>query len=396
VASAVLALNAGSSSLKFALFTTGAASDLVPSAAGKIEGIGTAPHLVVRDATGVVVEEQRWPSGAHDSHEAFLDRVLGRIASLVGDDLLIGVGHRVVHGGSRFTAPERVTAAVLGDLDRLCTLAPLHQQHSLNTIRAAQRACPGVPHVACFDTSFHATMPAVATLLALPAECAADGVRRYGFHGLSYAFVAQRLAAIDPNVAAGRVIAAHLGNGASLCAMRNGRSVETTMGFTALDGLMMGTRCGALDPGVILFLLQARGMSATAIQHLLYERSGLLGVSGLSSDVRELCASDDPRARLAIELFVYGMVKQVGALVAVLGGIDGLVFTAGIGENSAAVRALVCDRLSWLGVELDATANAAGSALISTPESRVVVRIVKTDEERMIAAACLALVGSRP
>ena len=392
MASAILSLNAGSSSLKFALFMVGAMRDLERRAAGKIEGIGTAPHLIVRDAVGKVVEEHRWADDHDGSHETYLDPLFERIEALVGSDRLIGVGHRVVHGGSRFAAPIRVTDAVLDDLDQLCMLAPLHQSHSLNAIRAAQRARPGVPHVACFDTSFHAAMPAIATRFALPRSLADEGVRRYGFHGLSYEFIAQQLASIDPDVAAGRVIAAHLGNGASLCAMKDGHSVDTTMGFTALDGLMMGTRCGAIDPGVVLFLLQAKAMSAAAIQHLLYDRSGLLGVSGLSSDMRELSASADPRAREAIDLFVYCMIRKVGALVAVLGGLDGLVFTAGIGENSARVRALVCDRLTWVGVELDGAANAAGAALISAPGSRVVVRVISTDEERMIAVGTLAVV----
>ena len=341
MASAILCLNAGSSSLKFALFIIDVAGDLQRRTAGKIERIGTVPHLIVRDAVGEVVEEQRWPDDHGFSHETYLDPLFERIDALVG---------------------------------------------------AAQRARPGVPHVACFDTSFHAAMPAIATRFALPRSFADEGVRRYGFHGLSYEFIAQQLASIDPDVAAGRVIAAHLGNGASLCAMKGGHSVDTTMGFTALDGLMMGTRCGAIDPGVVLFLLQAKTMSAAAIQHLLYDRSGLLGVSGLSSDMRELSASAHPRAREAIDLFVYRMVKEVGALVAVLGGLDGLVFTAGIGENSARVRALVCDRLTWAGVELDDAANAAGAALISAPDSRVVVRVIPTDEERMIAVGILAVV----
>ena len=297
MASAILCLNAGSSSLKFALFIIDVAGDLQRRTAGKIERIGTVPHLIVRDAVGEVVEEQRWPDDHGFSHETYLDPLFERIDALVGSDRLIGVGHRVVHGGSRFAAPIRVTDAVLDDLYRLCMLAPLHQSHSLNAIRAAQRARPGVPHVACFDTSFHAAMPAIATRFALPRSFADEGVRRYGFHGLSYEFIAQQLASIDPDVAAGRVIAAHLGNGASLCAMKGGHSVDTTMGFTALDGLMMGTRCGAIDPGVVLFLLQAKTMSAAAIQHLLYDRSGLLGVSGLSSDMRELSASAHPRAR---------------------------------------------------------------------------------------------------
>ena len=346
----ILTLNAGSSSLKFALFMIGAALDLQPRAvrdlqprvAGKIEGIGTSPHLVMYDGTGGVIAEHRWPDDHDGSHAAFLDQIFDRIGALLGGDRLIGVGHRVVHGGSRFVVPIRVTDAVLDGLDALCALAPLHQSHSLGAVRAAQRAWPDVPHIACFDTGFHAAMPAVATRFALPAALTAEGVRRYGFHGLSYDYIAGRLATLDPDVAAGRVIVAHLGNGASLCALRGGRSIDTTMGFTALDGLMMGTRCGAIDPGVVFYLMQTKGMTAAAIQRLLYQESGLLGVSGISSDMRELVTSVNPRAREAVDLFVYRIVKEVGALVAVLGGLDGLVFTAGIGENSAKVRGARC------------------------------------------------------
>ncbi|HEY0026824.1 MAG TPA: acetate/propionate family kinase [Allosphingosinicella sp.] len=389
---AVLSINAGSSSIKFALFGLGADDTLEPISAGKIEGIGSAPHFIGRDAAGKVLVERRWEDAAL-GHEAFLDDLLGWIETAAGACRLVGIGHRVVHGGVEFAAPALLTERVLDRLATLVPLAPLHQPHNLAAIRAAQAARPSVPQVACFDTAFHRTQPAVATRFALPLAYFDEGIRRYGFHGLSYEYVARTLAKADPQMAAGRVIAAHLGNGASLCAMAGGRSIDTTMGFTALDGLMMGTRCGAIDPGVILYLQQQGGMSPEEVQHLLYEQSGLLGVSGLSGDMRELQASALPAPRDAVELFVYRVARETGALAGSLGGLDGLVFTAGIGENSPAVRALICKRLAWLGVELDGEANAAGAPTISTAASRVTVRVIPTDEERMIAMHTLKLVG---
>ncbi len=293
-----------------------------------------------------------------------------------------------MHGGDRFSDPVRLDGNVMAALDALVPLAPLHQPHNLAAVRAVAQARPKLLQVGCFDTAFHRTMPPIATRLALP--CAL-GLRRYGFHGLSYEFIAGRLRALAPGLAAGRVVVAHLGNGASLCAMRDGRSIETTMGFTALDGLVMGTRPGSLDPGVILYLLQSRGMDAAAVEDLLYHRCGLLGVSGISSDMRDLAASTEPAAREAIELFTYRIAGETAALASALGGIDGFVFTAGIGEHDAAIRAAVCERLAWLGVALDPAANAAGQGRISAGSSRVAVWVVPTDEEAVIARHTQAL-----
>jgi acetate kinase len=388
---ALLSINAGSSSIKFALFGLGADDALEPITAGKIEGIGSSPHFIARDAAGKVLVERRWDDPAI-THEAFLDELLNWIDTAVDTWRLVGIGHRVVHGGIEFAAPALVTKEVMEALALLVPLAPLHQPHNLAAIVAARAARPGVPQVACFDTAFHQTQPIVATRFAIPQAYFDDGIRRYGFHGLSYEYVARALARTDPRLAAGRVIAAHLGNGASLCAMAGGRSIDTTMGFTALDGLMMGTRCGSIDPGVILYLQQQKGMRADVVQQLLYQGSGLLGVSGLSSDMRELQGSDQAPARQAVELFVYRVAREAGALASSLGGLDGLVFTAGIGENSPAVRAHVCARLTWLGLEIDTEANETGAATISTAASRVTVRIIPTNEERMIAMHTLDIV----
>ncbi|UAK23090.1 acetate/propionate family kinase [Sphingomonas nostoxanthinifaciens] len=377
----ILCLNAGSSSLKFAVFAS------VPVArrivAGQIEDIGLEPHLILRDAEGATIAEQRWPEANKATHETLLVTLLDQIEEQFAREL-VAVGHRVVHGGSDFTAPVRIDSDVLSRLDALCPLAPLHQSHNLSAVRTIMAARPGLPQIACFDTAFHHGQPAVATRLALPRVLTAAGMRRYGFHGISYEYIARRLGELDPRFG-GRVIVAHLGNGASLCAMQNGRSVDTTMGFTALDGLVMGTRCGALDPGAVLFLLQEKNMIPDAVEHLLYNESGLLGVSGLSSDMRVLLDSDAPFAREAIELFVWQIARQASALIASLGGLDGLVFTAGIGENAPAIRSLVGQRLGWLGLEIDEKANDRGDPVISAPSSRVTVRVIPTDEERMIA-----------
>ena len=382
---ALLTLNAGSSSVKFALFRLDAGA-LCAAVKGKVEGIGTAPHLIAQDETGQVLTERRWDdAGAGLTHEAFLSDLLDWVDDHLGNDDLVGVGHRVVHGGMNFTAPTRLTREALAALDALCPLAPLHQPHNLAAIRAVEAVRPTFAQVACFDTAFHATQPLVARRFAIPRPLEEEGVIRYGFHGLSYEYIAGRLAELDPTLAEGRVIVAHLGNGASLCALQAGRSVDTTMSFTALDGLVMGTRSGTIDPGVILYLLQQKGCSADDVAQLLYERSGLLGVSGMSSDMRLLLDNDDHRAEEAIELFAYRFAREAGALVSSLGGLDGLVFTAGIGENAPAIRARACRRLAWLGVELDEPANDRGEPVISTPASTVTVRVIPTDEERMIA-----------
>jgi acetate kinase len=381
---AVLSINAGSSSIKFAMFGLSTNGELDAISSGKIEGIGSAPHLIARDASGSVLMERRWEDPSL-SHEAFLDELLSWIETVAGTCRLVGIGHRVVHGGIAFAAPALITKQVLDALTGLVPLAPLHQPHNLSAIWAAMAARPSVPQVACFDTAFHQTQLPVATRFAIPQALFQEGIRRYGFHGLSYEYVARTLKQLDSNMSAGRVIAAHLGNGASLCAMAGGLSIDTTMGFTALDGLMMGTRCGAIDPGVILYLEQQRGMSPSEVQQLLYEQSGLLGVSGLSSDMRELLASNRASAQEAVELFVYRVSREAGALASSLGGLNGLVFTAGVGENSPVIRALVCQRLAWLGVEIDREANESGAPTISTAASRVTVRVIPTDEERMIA-----------
>jgi acetate kinase len=379
---AVLALNAGSSSIKFALFriADGGATDII--AQGEIEGMAATPHFIARDAGGATLGEHGW-SGAVD-HDALMDGLLQWIDSHLGDNSLVAAGHRVVHGGQDFTAPIRVDAKVLAALDALTPLAPLHQPGSLSPIRAILSLRPNLPQVACFDTAFHQTMPAVATRFALPRQYEAEGVRRYGFHGLSYDHIASVLRQTAPKLAAGKVVVAHLGSGASLCALAAGRSVDTTMGFTALDGLVMGTRCGAIDPGVILYLLQAKKMDATAVETLLYKQSGLLGVSGVSSDMRKLMEDGGPHAREAIELFVFQIARQVAAMISSLGGIDGLVFTAGIGEHTPSIRAAVCERLAWLGAEIDQSANARHATRICSANSRVDILVIPANEEATI------------
>jgi len=382
---ALLSLNAGSSSIKFGLYVLDADGTPGHVAGGQIEGIGTAPRLHARDDEGGTAVEKSWPDGAALTHEALLGALLEWIGDHLGQHRLVAVGHRVVHGGTRFASPVRIDPEIIGALDALCPLAPLHQPHNLAAIRAVADIAPGVPQVACFDTAFHHDMPALATRFALPRALHDEGIRRYGFHGLSYDFIARRLRATDPVLAAGRVIVAHLGNGASMCAMAGGKSIDTTMGFTALDGLMMGTRSGSLDPGVVLHLVEQKGMSAVAVEQLLYKQCGLLGVSGLSSDMQVLEESTAPEAEEAKALFAYRAGRAAGALASSLGGLDGFVFTAGIGEHDAAMRARICARLGWLGVVLDEAANAAHRDTISAADSRVIVRVVPTDEERMIA-----------
>ncbi len=383
MADTVLALNAGSSSIKFALFEVGLQMEPVCVLRGQMEGIGTAPHFTARDMSGAVVGERRWADGAKQTHDTLLSGLLAWIETHLGGDRLIAVGHRVVHGGREFQGPALIDPAVLSKIEALSPLAPLHQHQSVAPVRAVMAVRPGLAQVACFDTAFHATVPPVATRFALPFSYEQEGVRRYGFHGLSYEFVAQRLRDDLPHLAAGRVIVAHLGNGASLCALRDGKSLDTTMGFTALDGLMMGTRCGTIDPGVLLYLLQQRGLSPHAVEHLLYSESGLLGVSGLSSDMRTLLASTEPRARDAVELFVFRIARETAALAASLGGIDGFIFTAGIGEHAVEIQDAVCKRLRWLGVAPGG--RSPGSTRISAPGSTVEVHVIPTDEEAMIA-----------
>jgi acetate kinase len=387
---AVVSLNSGSSSIKFALFTLGPDGPQ-HAAAGKLEGIGTAPHLVARDKEGTILVDRGWDNGAGLTHEALLQDLFAWARDHLPDHDIVAAGHRVVHGGTEFSRPLVIDDALLAALDALCPLAPLHQPHNLAAIRAIRTLAPDLPQVACFDTAFHHELPEVAIRFGLPRALHDRGIRRYGFHGLSYEYIARTLRRIDPELAGGRVIAAHLGNGASLCAMRDGRSVDTTMGFTALDGLLMGTRCGAIDPGVIIHLQTQEGMSATDVEALLYNQSGLLGVSGISSDMRALHNSGGPHAAEAIDLFTWRAAREAGALILSLGGLDGLVFTAGIGENDPVIRAAICERLGWLGISLDPDANARNAPIVSTADSRIAVRVIPTDEERMIAIHTLAV-----
>jgi acetate kinase len=378
----IAVLNAGSSSIKFAIYD--AHDDGTALFHGQVEGIGTRPHLEAFDAAGAVVAEKRWPDGVLDHHGA-TGEIMSAGRELLAGRHLLAFGHRVVHGGTAYAAPTRVDAAVLAELRKLVPLAPLHQPHNLAPIAAILEASPHLPQIACFDTAFHRTQPTLAQEFALPRQLTAEGVRRYGFHGLSYDYVVNRLRDTQPTLARSRLIIAHLGNGASLCAVRDGTSVASTMGFTAVDGLMMGTRTGSLDPGVLLYLLEERGFEAKGIEDLLYRKSGLLGVSGISSDMRTLRASSAPEAREAIDLFVYRIVREIGSLAAALGGLDTIVFTAGIGEHDAATRAEVCAGCAWLGLTLDPGLNAAGEGRISAEGSPVSAWVVPTDEQRMIA-----------
>lgn len=381
---AIVVINAGSSSVKFSLFAV-RGDGLVLAVRGQVEGIDGEPHFVARDASGRTVAEKSWGKGVRLGHDGAVEHLQQFLRDEVKGHRLVGVGHRVVHGGLDYTAPVRVDARVLADLRRLVPLAPLHQPHNLSPIALFLERSPALPQVACFDTSFHRTNPEVAQRFALPVELHDAGVRRYGFHGLSYEYIASVLPGVDARAAAGKAIVLHLGNGASMCAMASGRSVCSTMGFTAVDGLPMGTRCGALDPGVLLYLMDERGMDARAIERLIYTQSGLLGMSGLSSDMRALLESAEPRARVALDVYVYRIQREVGSLAAALGGLDALVFTAGIGENAAPIRERVCAGLGWVGVEPDVAANAAGGPLISAPGSRVRAWVIPTDEELMIA-----------
>lgn len=381
---ALLVLNAGSSSLKFGLYRVEGGR---PRARlrGNIEEIGAASRLNISHGelgrTGDL--------GPVASHAEALDALLAWLEPELAGVTLLGAGHRVVHGGDHCTGPARVDAELLAYLDGLTPIDPLHQPHNLAGIRALMQLRPGLPQVACFDTAFHHTLPSVARRFALPRALEQAGVRRYGFHGLSYAYIADVLPDYLGRAADGKVIVAHLGNGASLCALEARRSVETTMSFTPLDGLPMGTRCGAIDPAIPLYLQRALGIDAEAVSALLHQRSGLLGLSGISSDVRALLASPDPRAAEAIEHFVYRVAQGIGALAMSLGGLDALVFTAGIGEHAAPVREAICRRCAWLGLKLDAAANAVHGPRISTPGSRVSAWVIPTDEEGLIARQTL-------
>jgi acetate kinase len=388
----VLVLNAGSSSLKFCVYAKPSADDWIAEARGQIEGIGTAARLSIGDGTGRVLADQALGDAVRDGRAA-LDSLAGWLRSHYGGARVLGVGHRIVHGGAHYARPTLVTPQVMKDLRELVPLAPLHQPHNLAAIEAVGERLPGAPQVACFDTSFHRGQPAVAELIPLPRELCRAGVQRYGFHGLSYEYIASVLPQVAPRIAEGRVIVAHLGSGASLCAMQGRKSVDCTLGFTALDGLCMGTRPGSVDPGVILYLFQSLGLSAAEVETILYKKSGLLGISGISNDMRDLLGRSEPGARLAVDYFVYRAAKEIGALAAVLGGLDALVFTAGIGENSAEIRARICESSAWLGLELDRDANAKRGPRISTAASRVSAFVIPTNEELMIARHTGGLLG---
>ncbi len=387
-----LVLNAGSSSLKFSVYGRPAGESWRLESRGQIEGIGTAAKFSAKDAAGASLAKQDLGSGVRDARTA-LDSLAGWLATRYQGGRVLGVGHRVVHGGAKFTGPTLVTPQVLEELRQLIPLAPLHQPYNLAAIDAVAERLPAVPQVACFDTSFHRGQPAVAELVPLPKQIRDAGVQRYGFHGLSYEYIASVMPEVAPEIAGRRVMVAHLGSGASLCALRHGRSVDSSFGFTALDGLCMGTRPGAVDPGVILHLFQNFGMSPKEVETMLYRKSGLLAISGVSNDMRDLLKSGEPAARLAVDYFVYRVAKEIGALTAVLGGLDGLVFTAGIGENSAEVRRRVCEASAWLGIELDADSNEKGGPRISRPGSRVSAWVIPTNEELMIARHTGRLLG---
>jgi acetate kinase len=389
---AVLVLNAGSSSLKFCVYESAGNGAWRLAARGQIEGIGTSPRFSARDGDGAKLGDEDLHESVRD-HGSALDALAGWLRTRFQGARVLGVGHRVVHGGARHAAPTVITPHVLEDLRALVPLAPLHQPYNLAAIDAVSDRLPEVPQVACFDTSFHRGHEPVVDIVPLPRKLCETGVQRYGFHGLSYEYVASRLPHVAPEIAEGRVIVAHLGSGASLCALKNGRSVDSSLGFTALDGLCMGTRPGALDPGVVLYLFQGLGLSAKEVETVLYKQSGLLGVSGISNDMRDLLESREASAQLAVDYFVYRAAREIGSLAAVLGGIDGLVFTAGIGENSAEIRQRICKASAWLGIELDQDANARKGPRISTPGSRVSAWAIPTNEELMIAFHTGLLLG---
>jgi acetate kinase len=388
----ILVVNAGSSSLKFQLFENEPGPRVKRLLRGQLDGIGVRPRLRATKGDGAIAIDRMFsPEEVRDLPAAI--QVTAEWLRGTENVDLAAIGHRVVHGGPEYSEPILVSPEVLDRLARYVPLAPLHQPNNLAPIRTILELRPELPQVACFDTAFHRGHGPLADHFAIPEELYAEGVRRYGFHGLSYEYIADRLPQVAPELAQGRVIVAHLGSGASMCALAGGRSVESTLGFTALDGLPMGTRPGQIDPGVVLYLLTEKGMDAGAVQRFLYNECGLKGLSGVSNDMRELEASADPRAAFAIEFFVYRIALNAGMLAAALGGVDGFVFTAGIGENSAMVRARVTARLAWLGAKLAPEANARGLTVISSPESRVAIYVLPTDEELMIARHTLAVVN---
>lgn len=385
----IIVLNAGSSSLKFALFPAEveAGSDAdAPLVTGQVDGLGAHPMLTLKSASSksqspLAIEER----SLEDQHRAALEAVLLALREGHPNLKIVAAGHRIVHGGQAYSAPTRIDTPTLAILERFTPLAPLHQLHNLRGIKVLEDLIPGLPQVGCFDTAFHRTQPEIAQQFAIPRDLTEEGVRRYGFHGLSYDYVARKLESVLGERAKGAVIICHLGNGSSACALREGKSVASTMGFTALDGLMMGTRTGSIDPGVLLYLMQAKGMDAKAIETLLYKQSGLLGVSGLSQDMRTLLASDQPQAQEAVALYSYRLVREIGSLMAAAGGFDALVFTGGIGENAAQIRAQVVAGLKWAGVHLNEDNNAKNATRIEAQWARIPVAVIPTNEEAMIA-----------
>jgi acetate kinase len=386
----VAVINAGSSSIKFAVFNDDGGQSLLFR--GQIEKIGVGPTLTVEGPDGARLVENEWGAKELD-HRSATKIILQTSIGLLGGEAVEGIGHRVVHGGTEFTAPVPITKDVLARLKGLCPLAPLHQPHNLAPIEAIMAEAPHIPQVACFDTAFHQTQPHLAQSFALPREISEAGVRRYGFHGLSYEYVSGKLSEIAPELAQKKIIIAHLGNGASLCALEDGRSVATTMGFTAVEGLVMGTRCGSIDPGVLIYLMDEKKLDARGLEELIYKKSGLLGVSGISSDMRTLRSSDDPRAREAIDLFIYRIVREVGSLAAALGGLDALVFTGGIGQRDMKTRSEVVAGCGWLGAVLNDAANERHDQRIDARSSRVPIWVLPTDEERVIARHTAALLA---
>ncbi|KAA6185187.1 acetate/propionate family kinase [Thiohalocapsa marina] len=388
----ILTLNAGSSSIKFALYRV-LADDLELTLRGQVEGIGSNPHFVASAADGALLAEAyREPAPPGAGHGRAFRQIWDWLGQQAGSDRILAIGHRVAHGGEAYAEPVRIDDPVLQTLTRLIPLVPLHQPHNLSAIRLVAAEHPDLPQVACFDTGFHQGRPRISEQFALPRSLLDRGLKRYGFHGLSYAFIVRRLRELAPEIADGRVVIAHLGSGCSMTALREGRSVETTMGFSALDGVPMGTRPGLLDPGVLLYLMREDGLGVNELERLLYKESGLLGLSGVSNDLRDLHRSDDPRAAEAIDYFVYRIGQTLGALCAAIGGLDALVFTAGVGENDAEVRARVCRDAAWLGIDLDAEANRVGASCISPASKTPSVWVIPTDEERMIAMQTLRVV----
>ena len=391
MAKCIAVVNAGSSSVKFGFYDSEGEETLLLR--GAVEQIGVSPTLSASDGEGNDVVERNWPSEGFTHAQAMTAVLEVAREHLPEGSTIVGVGHRVVHGGTQFAGPAQVTSDVISVLEGFSPLAPLHQPHNLAPIKAIAENRPDIPQVACFDTAFHQTQPHLAQAYALPRELSDEGIKRYGFHGLSYDFVSSRLREIAPDHADKRIIIAHLGNGASVCAIEKGKSVATTMGFTAVEGLMMGTRCGSIDPGVLIYLMDEKGMDARAIESLVYKKCGLLGVSGISSDMRTLRQSDDPRAKEAIDLFIYRIVREIGSLAAALGGIDGLVFTGGIGQRDARTRREVAAGCAWLGAELDETRNGGAEGPISTDNSKLPMWVVQTDEELVIARQTAAVLG---